>query len=111
MTRFGIEVQSAAGRFFTNIVPIAPAREPAQRGRQRGRVLGRKGDDLDIAVPVDAVLCRIGLFEYAVEVAAAESERTDRRAAGMPGPRQPGPRRGVQVKRRIGGARAGQSAD
>ncbi len=79
---------------------LAPS-SACERVADLGRIIGREREDLHVAVPVDAWLLGLGFFEDAVEIAAAEAECADRRAARVAGARQPGPRLGVQVERRV----------
>ena len=96
----GLEFSPAARSLFTNVRPCRGVC-PAGQGRiDLGRARARVGEDLDVAAPVDAGLLRPGLLENAVEIAAAESEGADRRAAGMARAAKPGPGFGAEVKRR-----------
>ena len=88
-------------------MPARPS-SAASAASDLGRIVGREGEDLHVAVPVDARLLGLGFLEHAVEIAAAEAEGADGRAARMAGPRQPGPGLGVQVERRVA---AGQRLD
>ena len=60
--------------------PFRRAGERLQLADDRRPVVGREGQDLHVAVPVDRELLGSGLLEHAVEIAAAEAEGADGRA-------------------------------
>ena len=93
---------SAAGRGvapdFRPASRLAPSLEFAGQffGVRRG-----KGDDLDVAVPIDRLNFARVFFEHTVKVAAAETESADGGPARMFRPADPRTLLGIQIERRF----------
>ena len=70
--------------------------------------LAAEGEDLDVAVPVDAGLGLAMLFQHAVKIGSTESERADAGTARVSCAGQPGTLARVDVERRAAGRSAFQ---
>ncbi len=82
----------------TQVVPGGVCREVLQSRFQTTLICSAEGDDLYITLPVCRSFERLVFLEQAMEVAAAETERTDTGPAGMIAPGNPWPCFGVDIE-------------
>ena len=95
-----IEGLAAARSLGSNFGPIDQRLERFELLEQSVRLVGRIGQNLNVAVPVNFRLLRAGFLEDAMKIAAAEAEGADGRTARLAASREPRPGQGVQVERR-----------
>ena len=101
-----LEAASATRRLDPKVERLQAAREGVELGFDRLGRRTREGKEDRVHFPIDRGLRRFGLFEQAVEIAAAEAEGAHRGASGMTGAGEPGTRLDVHVKGRLAGPKA-----